>query len=187
MGRCHGLARPVDPWIACARCEPQRTPFWTNASFARLESSDGRKWNVLVDKSRNKTDVPHDYTELENPVETRFLKLVNMHVPSGRFAISGFRVFGKGPGEKPGAVTGFTVLRTDKDKRSAWLKWNREDNAYAYNIYIGTDPDKLYNCIMVYNANEYWLKTLDREKPCYYAIEAINENGIGVRSTIIKQ
>ena len=38
---------------------------------------------------------------------------------------------------------------------------------------------KLYNCIMVYNANEYWLKTMDKEKPYYFSIEAINENGIG--------
>ena len=152
-----------------------------------LESKDGRKWNVLADKSKNTSDVPHDYIELPAPVQTRYLKVINLKMPTGKFAISGFRVFGKGPGEKPGSVTGFTVLRTEKDKRSAWLKWNRQDNAYAYNIYIGTDPDKLYNCIMVYNANEYWLKTLDREKPYHYAIEAVNENGIGARSTIIKQ
>ena len=29
-------------------------------------SIDGKKWNVLVDKSNNKTDVPHDYVELAN-------------------------------------------------------------------------------------------------------------------------
>lgn len=151
-----------------------------------FESKDGRKWNLLVDKSSNKKDVPHDYIELTKPVQTRFLKLVNTHMPTGRFSISGFRVFGLGSGDKPPAVKGFTVLRTEKDKRSAWLKWNQVDNAYAYNIYIGIASDKLYNCIIVYNANEYWLKTMDREKPYYFAIEALNENGTGERSRIIK-
>lgn len=151
-----------------------------------FESKDGRKWNLLIDKSTNEKDVPHDYVELAKPVQTRFLKLENIHMPTGKFSISGFRVFGLGSGEKPPAVKGFTVLRTEKDKRSAWLKWNQVNNAYAYNIYIGIDPDKLYNCIMVYNTNEYWLKTLDKEKPYYFAIEALNENGIGEKSQIIK-
>jgi xylan 1,4-beta-xylosidase len=152
-----------------------------------LESKDGKKWNILVDKSKNMADVPHDYVELPRPVQTRYLKLENLHMPTGKFSISGFRVFGKGTSQAPSSVTGFTVLRTEKDKRSAWIKWNRVDNAYAYNIYIGIAPDKLYNCIMVYNANEYWLKTMDKEKLYYFAIEAINENGIGEKGHIIKQ
>src|SRR4030095_6745252 len=44
-------------------------------------SLDGKKWNVLVDKSNNKTDVPHDYVELQNPVQARFIKLENIHMP----------------------------------------------------------------------------------------------------------
>lgn len=151
-----------------------------------FESRDGRKWNLLVDKSKNKKDVPHDYIDLVKPVQTRFLKLENVHMPTGKFSISGFRAFGLGSGRRPPAVKGFTVLRTEKDKRSAWLKWNQVDNAYAYNIYMGIAPDKLYNCIMVYNENEYWLKTMDKENPYYFAIEALNENGIGERSQVIK-
>lgn len=151
-----------------------------------LESVDGKKWNILVDKSTNKTDVPHDYIELPNPVQTRYLRLVNIHMPTGKFAISGFRIFGQGSGYKPGAVKEFIVLRTPKDKRSAWLKWTPVNNAYAYNVYMGTEPDKLYNCIMVYNANEYWLKTMDKEKPYYFTIEAINENGLSTASPIVE-
>jgi xylan 1,4-beta-xylosidase len=149
-------------------------------------SVDGKKWNILVDKSNNKSDVPHDYIELENPVEARFLKLVNIHMPTGKFAISGLRVFGNGNGIKPDSVKDFIVLRTEKDKRSAWIKWRPVDNAFAYNIYLGTAPDKLYNCIMVHDANEYWLKTMDKEKPYYFSIEAINENGVSSRTKVIK-
>jgi hypothetical protein len=148
-------------------------------------STDGKNWKVLVNKDRNKTDVPHDYIELKKPKETRYLKLVNIHMPTGKFAISGFRIFGHGSGDKPGTVKEFTVLRTKKDKRSAWLKWCPVDNAYAYNIYMGTEPGKLYNCIMVHSANEYWLKTMDSEATYYFTIEAINENGISDKSPLV--
>ena len=143
-------------------------------------SIDGKKWQVLVDKSANKKDVPHDYIELEKPVQARYIKMENIRVPSGKFAISGLRVFGKGDGAKPDAVKDFYVLRTEKDKRSAWLKWSPVDKAYAYNIYFGTDPDKLYNSIMVHDANDYYYKGMDIKKTYYYRIDAINENGVSI-------
>ena len=157
-----------------------------NHQYILYSSIDGKKWNVLKDKSSNSKDVPHDYLELENPVQARYIKLENIHVPSGKFAISGLRVFGYGKGLKPDAVKDFVVLRTDKDKRSAWLKWQPVDNAYAYNIYYGTAPDKLYNCVMVHDANEYYYKGMDLKKNYYYRIEALNENGISVSSQTIK-
>lgn len=150
------------------------------------QSDDGKKWKLLVDKSKNTSDVPHDYVELSQPVKTRYLKLENIKMPAGKFAISGFRVFGKGAGNKPDAVKSFIVLRTEKDKRSAWIKWGPVDNAYAYNIYMGTDPGKLYNNIMIYNANEYYYKGMDRLKTYYFQIEAINENGVSKRTEVIK-
>ena len=158
----------------------------TYHQYKLYHSIDGKKWNVLVDKSNNKTDVPHDYIELGNPVQTRYIKLENVHMPTGKFAISGLRVFGSGNGSKPDTVKQFIVLRTEKDKRSAWLKWQPVDNAYAYNIYMGIAPDKLYNCVMVYSANEYYCKAMDREKPCYFSIEAINENGVSAKSQVVK-
>ena len=154
--------------------------------YKLYSSSDGKKWNVLADKSKNLTDVPHDYIELPSPVEARYIKLENIHLPTGKFAISGLRVFGSGHGDKPDQVANFIVLRTEKDKRSAWLKWKTVDNAYAYNIYMGTAPDKLYNCIMVYGTNEYWLKAMDKDMVYFFRIEAINENGLSQLSEIIK-
>ena len=149
-------------------------------------SADGKKWNVLVDKSNNKTDVPHDYAELIQPVQARFIKLENIHMPTGKFAISGLRVFGIGNGAKPDTVKTFFILRTEKDKRSAWIKWSPVDNAYAYNIYYGTAPDKLYTSIMVHQNNEYWLKTLDLKKTYYFSIVAINENGLSKKYETIR-
>jgi xylan 1,4-beta-xylosidase len=141
-------------------------------------SADGKKWNILADKSNNKTDVPHDYVELQKPVQARFIKLENIHMPTGKLAISGLRVFGNGNGSKPEKVKQFIVLRTEKDKRSAYIKWSPVDNAFAYNIYYGIAPGKLHNCIMVHDLNEYWFKSMDSKQPYYFKIEAINENGV---------
>ena len=149
-------------------------------------SSDGKKWILLTDKSKNTTDVPHDYVELEKPVQARYVKLENIHMPTGKFALSGFRVFGNGNAAKPEPVKQFIVLRTEKDKRSAFIKWSPVDNSYAYNIYYGTHPEKLYTSIMVHQNNEYWLKTMDSQKPYYFSIESINENGVSERTKAIK-
>lgn len=154
--------------------------------YKLLYSTDGKKWAVLADKSQNKTDVPHEYLELPRSVEARYIKLENIRMPTGKFAISGLRVFGIGKGARPDPVKQLVVLRTEKDKRSAWIKWTPVNNAYAYNLYYGTAPDKLYNCIMVHDANEYWFKAMDKLKAYYFTIEAINENGVSQRTDVIK-
>jgi len=147
-------------------------------------SVNGKQWKILIDKSNNKTDVPHDYIELQTPVKARFIKLENIHIPSGKFAISGLRIFGNANGVNPKPVEDFAVLRTEKDKRNAWLRWKPANDAYAYNIYYGVKPDKLYTCIMVYSDNQYWLKTLDKSSSYYFQIEAINENGVSQRTPV---
>lgn len=154
--------------------------------FVLYHSLDGKKWQVLVDSSRQQRDAPHHYLELPQPVTTRYLKLENRGMPTGKFALSGLRVFGRGPGTPPPPVAQLLVLRTESDKRSAWVKWSPVDQAYAYNLYYGTAPDQLYNCVMVHSANEYWFKGMDRQRTYFFAIESINENGISTRSQVLK-
>ncbi len=154
--------------------------------YILYHSKDGKKWEVMVDKSANKTDVPHDYIEPKKTIAARYLKLENVHMPQGKFALSGFRVFGKGAGQKPEAVKQFMVLRTEKDKRSAWIRWSPVDAAQGYTIRYGTHPDKLYNNIMVLTHNEYWFKAMDSKATYYYTIEAFNENGISERFPLMK-
>lgn len=168
--------------------ETSRLGKWNDQyhQYKMYASADGKKWTLLVDKSNNKTDVPHDYVELSKPVQTRFIKLENIHMPTGKFAISGLRVFGNGNSAKPSPVEGFIVLRTEKDKRSAFIKWRPVDNAFAYNIYYGTHPDKLYTSIMIHSNNEYWMKTMDSQKPYYFSIESVNENGVSERIKVIR-
>lgn len=153
-------------------------------------SNDGKNWKIAVDKSKNTKDVPHDYIELEKPLTARYLKLENIQMPTGKFAISGFRVFGKGSGAKPDAVQNFTPLRAEAKKkgerRNVWFKWQQEPKADGYVIYFGKSPDKLYGSIMVYGKNEYYFNGLDRSDAYYFQIEAFNNNGIGPKSEVKK-
>lgn len=156
------------------------------AQYRVMGSDDEKHWRVLIDKSHNTTDVPHDYVELPEPAQVRYIRLENIHMPTGKFAISGLRVFGRGAGASPDSVRQLIVLRTEKDKRSAWIKWSPVDNAYGYNIYFGTAPGKLYNCVQVNDANDYWFKVMDKEKTYYFAIESFNQNGISARTAVMR-
>lgn len=162
----------------------------TGHKYIIYSSNDNKNWKVLVDKSKNKKDVPHDYIELEKPASARYLKLENIQMPTGKFAISGFRVFGKGSGQKPNAVQNFVPLRAEAKKkgerRSVWFKWQQEENADGYVIYFGKSADKLYGSIMVYGKNEYYFNGLDRSDAYYFQIEAFNNNGIGPKSQVKK-
>lgn len=149
------------------------------------QSDDGEQWYPLIDKSKNTTDVPHDYVQLEWPYHTRYLKLENIHMADGKFAVAGFRVFGKSSGDKPAAVTGFGVIR-QTDTRNAAFNWRKVSGAYAYNIYYGIHPDKLYNCIMVHDTYQYYFRGLNKGVVYYARIEAIGETGVSTKSGVIK-
>lgn len=153
-------------------------------------SDDGKSWKKAIDKSKNEKDVPHDYIELEKPLSARYIKLENIAVPTGKFAISGLRIFGKGSGSKPGAVQNFVPLRTAPkikgERRNVWFKWQQQPEADGYVIYFGKSPEKMYGSIMVYGQNEYYFNGLDRTEAYYFQIEAFNNNGIGPKSEIKK-
>ncbi len=154
--------------------------------YKLYSSIDGRNWKILVDKSQNKTDIPHEYVALSVPVKARYLKLENVHMPTGKFAISGLRVFGKGNGVVPDTVQHFTALRGDSERRNSWLKWQVNEKATGYTIYTGTAPDKLYTSIMVYGTNEYYFSAMEKNQSYYFQIEAFNENGISKKTAILK-
>jgi xylan 1,4-beta-xylosidase len=162
----------------------------TGHKYIIYSSNDGKNWKIAVDKRKNTKDVPHDYMELEKPITARYLKVENIQMPTGKFAISGFRIFGKGAGQKPDAVQNFAPLRAEArkkgERRSVWFKWQQEPNADGYVIYFGKSPEKLYGSIMVYGKNEYYFSGLDRSDAYYFQIEAFNSNGIGPKSEIKK-
>ena len=150
-------------------------------------SDNGTDWTLAVDKSDNDKDVPHDYIELSETLDARYLKLENIHVPSGNFCLSEFRVFGFADGEKPLPVRNFKIVRDKQDKRNAMISWNPSSDAYGYNIYYGIAPEKLYNCITVNGADHYDFRGLDLGTTYYFAIEALNESGRSALSKVVKQ
>lgn len=153
--------------------------------YKLYNSTDGVNWTLLVDKSKNETDIPHDYLEFEKAFKTRFLKLENIEVPPGNFAIGDFRVFGHVDGEKPLAVSDFKVERGTTDRRDATLSWQPVGSAYAYNVSFGTDKNKLYSSMLIHDT-KYDLHSLNIDSAYFFKIEAVGETGVGAPSAIVK-
>src|SRR5690606_34445135 len=109
---------------------------------------------------------------------------VNVEMPTGNFALGDLRVFGKADGPLPDKVEGFSVERDAEDRRDATLKWNAVPGAYAYNIAFGAEPDKLYSSLLVHDATEYKLHSLNVDSPYYFKIQAVSESGISERSPV---
>ncbi len=79
-------------------------------------SADGVAWDTIVDKSANRSDVPHDYIELAMPVEARYVRIENLHVPTGKFALSGLASFRPRPRRETGA--GRTLCRAPRARKA---------------------------------------------------------------------
>jgi hypothetical protein len=154
--------------------------------YVLLASRDGQSWTTLVDKSENRSDVPHDYIELRAPVEARYVRIENRHVPTGKFALSGLRVFGQAHGDKPQPVPRLDALRGESERRNAWIKWPGSPDATGYVLRCGISPQKLYTSVMVYGGTEYYFRAMERDRPYFFAIEAFNENGVAAPSPVVK-
>ncbi|MGV1003864.1 MAG: family 43 glycosylhydrolase [Candidatus Nanopelagicales bacterium] len=75
------------------------------------QAQTGQQWSTLMDRSSSQRDTPHDYAELDEPIIARHLRITNVEMPTGKFALMGLRVFGIGPGDPPAPVEEFIVLR----------------------------------------------------------------------------
>lgn len=148
-------------------------------------SRDGRQWFMLLDKSNNNRDVPHDYIELESGQPLRHMRLTINHMPAGGApAICGLRVFGLAPGNPPAPVTGVHAERTDP--LTAHVGWRASPGATGYNVLWGIAADKLYNCWQVLDDNRLVLPALTAGAGYYVAVEAFGEAGVAPVSEIIK-
>lgn len=141
-------------------------------------SNDGKTWKTLVDKTQNKTDVPHDYIELTKPVKARYIKLTNYHVADGTFAIADLRVFGNGGGNAPSEVKIINLNRLETDRCVVDLSWTKIQGAVGYNIRYGISKDKLYHNYQVLGAESLSIRSLNALQKYYFTIDTFNENGI---------
>ena len=163
----------------------EETGFWGRMPNLRqrylVEASvDGARWRVLVDYRNSFRDAPHDYIELDQPIEARYIRYRHHYVPGKNLAMGNIRVFGLGRGKKPATVKGFTVVR-EADERNVRISWKAVKGAQGYNVLWGVAPDKLYSSWMVYGDNSLDLRALTVGQKYYFAIEAFNENGISQR------
>lgn len=146
-------------------------------------SADSKNWELLVDRSTNTVDAPHDYTQLKQPVKARYFRVKNLYFPSGNFSVSDFRVFGKSDKNAPLPVRNFMVERAT-DTRTVHLKWDAVPDAVGYNIRFGTRENKLYHNYIVYGKNELSIHSLHANKSYFFTIDAFNEGGITRGETI---
>lgn len=141
-------------------------------------SADGTNWKILEDKRTIGDDTPHLYWQLPEPVFARYIRLTNGHIPSGKFAISGFRIFGTGASEKPYGAENIKITRNNDDRTTVLLTWNEVHNATGYNIRYGTGKDKLYSSHLVYSDTSLVLRSLNANQKYFFAIDAFNESGV---------
>ena len=163
----------------------EETGFWGRMPNLRqrylVEASvDGARWRVLVAYRNSFRDAPHNYIELDQPIEARYIRYRHHYVPGKNLAMGDIRVFGLGRGKKPATVKGFTVVR-EADERNVRISWKAVKGAQGYNVLWGVAPDKLYSSWMVYGDNSLDLRALTVGQKYYFAIEAFNENGISQR------
>jgi hypothetical protein len=144
---------------------------------------DGETWITLVDKSQAETDLSHDYLVFDSPPHVRFLRITVNELPYPQnFALSGFRVFGKGKDKKPSIVG--KASAAFPDEMTVRLEWEKASGAIGYNIRLGIAPDKLYTSYQVYEETNVLITTLNKGQGYCICIDSFNENGVTNGETV---
>lgn len=168
--------------------EEQADAYWKQHGAShryRIEmSDDGHAWTTLVDNGESKQEAPHAYIELSSPVRARMLRVVNVAMPTGCFALSDFRVFGRASGAVPLPVSSVGAVRDRADRRNVTISWPAVDGAYAYEVSMGVEPGKLYTSFLVYGATRYDLHALDTRSPYWFRVRAVGETGVSPGSPL---
>jgi xylan 1,4-beta-xylosidase len=145
-------------------------------------SSDNKNWKMLLDKSKADEDLTHQYEVIEKPVNARYLRITNYRVPDGTFAISDFRIFGKGSGSFPAVISSFQAERDPADPRVIKISWEKQKDAIGYNIRYGNQNDQLYHNYQVYNETSLTIRSLDKGVSYWFVIDSFGENGVSTGS-----
>ncbi|WP_143340711.1 family 43 glycosylhydrolase [Demequina sp. NBRC 110057] len=149
-----------------------------DAALIRIEGSvDGETWDVLHDGAAEGRDRPHALIVLDAATPLRHVRVIGLQVPfSGTFAVSGLRVFGRAPGERPSAVDAPRAVRAEG--RTAVVEWDGVAGALGYNVRFGSRADKLYRSWMVYGSTRLDIPALNAGTDVWVAVDAFNGSGV---------
>ncbi len=141
-------------------------------------SEDGENWFLLIDRRDNGDDCPHEYFELEEPMRLRAFRLTNRgEIPAGgRFAVSGFRVFGRSDVPAP-AAPAFTARRCE-DEREMTVCWTPAEGAEGYIVRFGIHPDERNTHWQVIGDNKAHIRCLTAGVGYYVSVDAYNKGGL---------
>lgn len=147
-------------------------------------------WKMLIDKTANTADVPHDYVPLDSIVNVRYIKVTNAGAmpAGGKFAIRDLRVFGNANCSAPAGVASFTVARSASDKRMATVTWAKVAGADGYAIRLGILPNKLYNNYQILSADSTScvIRSLNVGVTYYFAMDSYSACGV-IKGVIVKR
>lgn len=141
------------------------------------QSDDGKKWKKIVDKRKNKKDAVHELIVLKKPVETRYLRITNSEKLPGKFSLYDFRVFGKGKGVLPEAVTNVKAVKNTQDPRRYKISWPRQKTADGYVVHVFLENGTYVTSVMTYD-NEYEGGFFNRDSRYFFTVDAFNANGV---------
>lgn len=151
-------------------------------AYRLYASSDGENWNLVADKSQNKTSVAHDYLHFKKPLEARHLKIENVHsAKRGKFAVRDLRAFGFCGLKKPARVLGAKGVRDARDGKHIKFSWRPAKGAEGYVIYYGVAPDALHLNVQYQNpeADALTLSCFNAAaKDYYFRIDSYNAGGV---------
>lgn len=139
-------------------------------------SVDGKNWTKIIDKSANKLDFHHDYTQLKTPAQARYIKVVNAREchDGAKFSIKDLRIFGNPYSAGSVKVAGVKVVRNQRDRREAELLWDPVPGADGYIIRYGIEPNKLYNSYIVYDQNSFKMHSLNTASEYFFEVESFD-------------
>ena len=145
---------------------------------------------MLIDKSANTADVPHDYVVLDSMANVRFVKITNEGpMPGGcKFAIRDLRVFGNASCNAPSAISSFSVIRNAADQKMATITWSKVADADGYIIREGIAPNKLYNNyqILSKDSTSRVIRSLNVGVTYYFTIDAYSGCGV-TKGALVKR
>lgn len=180
---------------------PEPQPEMTYQCYEVLTSADGQQWQTLISKPQNKEERKHDYIELREEVNARYVKVVNVSTYDGaKFCIKDLRIFGTTPQMSTRKVDKFMAVRNPSDRREANVIWEPVPGADGYVVRYGIEPDKLYNSYIVYDQNQLYMHSLNTAPEQYYfeveafdsGLDTWHENtlatkGIGAELQLVKR